>query len=806
MQQKTIRNHNGSAFKVDEASEWLKELNDRTQSDDEGYNSIYELGNKVKVFENNQVSGFISRKNLADLPPSGEVDVAYFVLDDATDANNNGTWYWDGSAYDRAAPTAETAARIAGDALKANDADVFETVLGEITTTKYIDRISTSSNNGSANGNAWACIYTPAINHPINGFVGKPTKALTEVFAVLLNLPDDLASKLVNPTELLAVDISAIWNSSIGVDIEFPITETNLISGKNYGIGFRTTDNVAIEFKRSLEIPAGLSAIRAYIPTTTGTASDWNYATDSATFIPFAVPYYTGATETKVLKIPTKSIGKEELKDDVFLATETLETQVNFFDISATTSENLGKYINTSNGQSLVNANYNVTGLLKIPIKFDENEDRILTLTVSYRKWTAFYDQFGAFISGLDPATNTFDFPANAVYINCTVSLSQWWDFTIVIGDTLPVSYTPFREDLTSNVNQFVYQKNIIVTDKFFLAPEFRVLVGKTVEIYNDEITDAKNYTDYSFHWETFGKSLDRKFSYDAVVGDIGTHELRCHIYDKSAQLVTTLTTNIVVVSNTVAIPINTGNAGDSTSRNKDWIPQVETLNPNITFHGTRGTGTQDNKNEGRSGVSSNYYVRGDLEYTADDFGYAGIDGRLQTLNPFWNPNTSQIDFAYYLSNYSIPVLDKLINWTGTNAITVNPQKNAGWIKQFIDALIATDVNSTEFYVAVTLFRSPQNGIGGQPAVDGYVPSEDWWHDEKKRVFNLMVELYRIFDSVANVTLIPLAQVFDSKYNYPSVQVPVNPYSTITETLETDSVHPQQWEQISDLFTAYLVD
>jgi hypothetical protein len=53
----------------------------------------------IDVLIANQVSGFIARKNFADLPVVGDVDTAYLVLDDATDADNNGTWGWNGASY-----------------------------------------------------------------------------------------------------------------------------------------------------------------------------------------------------------------------------------------------------------------------------------------------------------------------------------------------------------------------------------------------------------------------------------------------------------------------------------------------------------------------------------------------------------------------------------------------------------------------------------------------------------------------------------------------------------------------------------
>ena len=47
MIQKEIRQHNGKAFEVTEAAEWLKELDDRTKSTNPNYNSINDLSEKL---------------------------------------------------------------------------------------------------------------------------------------------------------------------------------------------------------------------------------------------------------------------------------------------------------------------------------------------------------------------------------------------------------------------------------------------------------------------------------------------------------------------------------------------------------------------------------------------------------------------------------------------------------------------------------------------------------------------------------------------------------------------------------------
>jgi hypothetical protein len=96
----------------------------KTISEADGYTTITFSDDTTQTFPKkeiidilvaNQSTGFIARKNVADLPAVGNADTAYLVLDDSVNLNNNGTWGWNGSAYYQAAKTAETLAREAGD-------------------------------------------------------------------------------------------------------------------------------------------------------------------------------------------------------------------------------------------------------------------------------------------------------------------------------------------------------------------------------------------------------------------------------------------------------------------------------------------------------------------------------------------------------------------------------------------------------------------------------------------------------------------------------------------------------------------
>ena len=267
------------------------------------------------------------------------------------------------------------------------------------------------------------------------------------------------------------------------------------------------------------------------------------------------------------------------------------------------------------------------------------------------------------------------------------------------------------------------------------------------------------------------------------------------NIFDKNNNLQGTYTTDVKVVGTTFLTPLVIGSAGDSLTNRKPWINDVVSLSGSqISFTGTRtlsGDATGTLGHEGRSGATSGYYL-GNNSYTFDSNGIQGNDGRTQDLNPYWNPNTSDVDYSYYLSNYNKPVPDVLLIWLGTNGIAVDPTTNAGNIKTFIDKIRLTGAAGIPVYVVHTLFRPDQNGIGEQGAVDGFNPNmASYKLEEDLKVINLAIELKTILDGYSELYFVPVAQTLDSEYNFGQVPTLVNPYSTVTVDYPTDATHPQ---------------
>ena len=463
----------------------------------------------------------------------------------------------------------------------------------------------------------------------------------------------------------------------------------------------------------------------------------------------------------------------------------------------------IGTFINSS-GDHSGNATYDTTGLIEIP-------DGVTEVIVSYSHNIAFRDSDNVFISYLSDGGNenvVKQLPTGTKYIDCTILTGTKNDFVVLIGSQMTTDFKAYSDVQNSIPKLKVAQENIIasdISDYVCLPKEIPVAVGRTIEVYNHSVSFYAHNDGLFFLWTGLGKSMSRKWSYTGHTDDIGDTTLTLQIFNKKNFKVFEGTTVVKVASATITNPIKVCARGDSLSNDKPQYAEIKTLSSNqISFVGTRGAGVD--KHEGRSGIKA-VEMLGEFNYTGDTNGITGNDGKLQNTNPFWNPNTSQIDFNYYKSNYNLNP-DVLFDFLGTNGIAINPDVNAGAIKTFIDNIRATGGATIPIYVAHTLYRGSQNSIANQASTDGYEANTTAKIEEDLKVFNLHKKTIELLESYPNLYLVPLGHCNDSENNYKTGTVAVNPRSTITEDNEPDGVHPQDagYLQIADvLFSSIAV-
>lgn len=332
-----------------------------------------------------------------------------------------------------------------------------------------------------------------------------------------------------------------------------------------------------------------------------------------------------------------------------------------------------------------------------------------------------------------------------------------------------------------------------------YLPPEICVAVGRTVEIYNEQVCPAGGR--YHFRWScAAGRAVDRKFTVTGTPDNVGEYQLLLSIYDDGLNILYSNSTTLKIVD-TLQEEMTVLTIGDSLTNWKPWLPELINLSGSkIKTVGTRVHSLADAngikrtfRHEGRSGWSAKRYTQpGDALPDDSAFKYA---------NPFYFKG--DFDYSYYVENsLDGQYPDAVILFLGTNAIDADPTDNANAIAHLVDRIREADGNA-KIFVVNTLYPADQNGIGTQKSDDGYTQTGDgkFKYLEDLKVFRLMVRLHELLDGREGVFFAPVALCHDSKYNFGAVETPVNPRAEQTEYIPADSVHPkkQGYYQFADV-------
>jgi lysophospholipase L1-like esterase len=444
----------------------------------------------------------------------------------------------------------------------------------------------------------------------------------------------------------------------------------------------------------------------------------------------------------------------------------------NLFNKSTATD---GYYVNENNGILGANANYYASDYIPVEPNTSYTQNEVLHM--------AFYDQNKTYLSGIaygDGNGKTFTTPANAKYIRISINKSWSLDYIQVEKGTVFTGYQPYGLYLSKDL----YKSDWV---DVFLPSEICVAVGRTIELYNQQVAWCGNVNNFHFKWDcTVGKAMKRKFTLTGTSGLIGEYPLNLSVYDNNMLLVATASTTLKVVSSTISTSKNILTIGDSLTNGKPWLDELRSLSANkFTMVGTRGVSPL--KHEGRSGFSAANYLAG-TAYTYEGEG----------IHPFWDG--TRFNWSYYKTQTGInPNVVQI--YLGTNGIGLDPTTNAKNIKQIVD-YIRQDDASIPIFLVYTLYRGNQDGIGNEVATDGYALSKGSWKvEEDRKVFNLMVKLNSLLSGYSNLHFVPISLCHDSEYNFGADITPVNPRATQTEQLPSQATHPQTqgYYQMADI-------
>lgn len=160
--------------------------------------------------------------------------------------------------------------------------------------------------------------------------------------------------------------------------------------------------------------------------------------------------------------------------------------------------------------------------------------------------------------------------------------------------------------------------------------------------------------------------------------------------------------------------------------------------------------------------------------------------------NPFWNENTSKVDFVNYASEQGVSGIDicyVLLGWNMTNLNEATFKQNA---RSFIDKLRA-DYPSCK--ISLLGLQVPSlDGIGANYGTS-------WNYYEKLQfVFNLNNWYKDISEEYIDVDVINIAGQFDTDYNMQTTTRAVNTRNSTLETYQNNGVHPAEegYLQIAD--------
>ena len=160
--------------------------------------------------------------------------------------------------------------------------------------------------------------------------------------------------------------------------------------------------------------------------------------------------------------------------------------------------------------------------------------------------------------------------------------------------------------------------------------------------------------------------------------------------------------------------------------------------------------------------------------------------------NPFWNEDTSAVDFANYATELGITSIDYVNILLGWNSTGTGEEAYKGKVRNFINLIRASFPDAK-----ITL-------LGLQvPSLDGFGANYgvSWnFYEKLKFVFNLDRWHKAVCAEFTGVDYVNVSAQFDTENNMPSGTRSVNVRNSKTETYGTNGVHPDAagYYQIAD--------
>lgn len=161
--------------------------------------------------------------------------------------------------------------------------------------------------------------------------------------------------------------------------------------------------------------------------------------------------------------------------------------------------------------------------------------------------------------------------------------------------------------------------------------------------------------------------------------------------------------------------------------------------------------------------------------------------------NPFWNLDKDRVDFTAYAEKLGVPQIDICVILLGWNNWKHDKDHIQEQVRIFIGNL-RRDQPDCKIVLVAPNPPSSQDGFGMNYGAN--------WNYYEKLKFAFSVDSWyqELCKEYENVYAISLAGQFDSEYSYPTITRQVNSRSRITETVQSNGVHPsaEGYDQIAD--------
>ena len=453
------------------------------------------------------------------------------------------------------------------------------------------------------------------------------------------------------------------------------------------------------------------------------------------------------------------------------------------------------------------------TRLLDVDIRSYEQKDIYFTLSDTYDNYNKDMLYFGYACDSLCDVYSNFTsestLPENEgiaiqAYItngNQPKSLSNFTDvygkpsryLYVRLGKIVPV-YVP-NKNFVDSIREKV---EVNLADQYYLTP------GDNFQLFYRGVIKAINPYNYYIRIKTkYGSTFPRYYEWTPSLEQIGTYDFCIEVLDNNFNLLGTDKTKLIVSNASMEHEkTNILCFGDSLTASGDWVYEGYRRfaevggNPNglgLNYINMVGSKTKNNiKYEGYGGWTWETY--------------------LSERSPFYNQNTKKIDFIDYAKKINVDKIDYfyiLLTWNGHNSINTDFDLNSRhfkFAKQLINQ-IHSDFARAKIRLLGLQMPSQNGGMGtnygtSYPYSDAYGMLCTAFNYNKT-----LEELSNLKEYNGFIDYIDIAGQFDTDYNMPVINKPVNNRNDKNEIIGSNGVHPTYngYMQIGDAFFRSLV-